>query len=255
MLQRHSASGMTILELLLVMGVIGLLMMVGYSLIRDVRQTSLREDATDIAAVLRATYNFTTQTGKHHRVVFDLSEQTYRIEVCEGAVAVQRAEDEEVAAETPEDPEDVETLEDLASRGVLPKSMLEAMDPEKATRVAAALTGKAVGGSQCALSDLWAGDSRGRGNVRKLRADKGIRLRRVHVEHLEEPVIDGVVTLNYFPLGYTEKAILEVANDDGHQYSLLVHGLTGRVELRDGELRDPDDFMNLDALGEREEAQ
>ena len=71
----------------------------------------------------------------------------------------------------------------------------------------------------------------------------------MHVQHLEEPVTEGEVSINFFPLGHAEKALLEVADDEGTQYTVLLHGLTGRVEVRDGEV-DPDKHMRRNAAGD-----
>jgi hypothetical protein len=40
--------------------------------------------------------------------------------------------------------------------------------------------------------------------------------------------------------------------DGSETYTILVHGLTGRVELRDGTLRDPDDHMLRNVLGDKD---
>ena len=46
--------------------------------------------------------------------------------------------------------------------------------------------------------------------------------------------------------------MIELA-DGSDVFTVLVHGLTGRVELRDGEMRDPDEHMLRDAEGDKEE--
>ena len=88
---------MTLLELLVVMAVVGLLMALGVRGLRFLRSSSLRDTTTELAAVFRVTYNLATMSATHHRVVFDLDEQTYRIEACEGEVMLRTQEREEVA--------------------------------------------------------------------------------------------------------------------------------------------------------------
>ena len=65
-------------------------------------------------------------------------------------------------------------------------------------------------------------------------------------------VSSGEVSINFFPLGQSEKAMLELGDDSGEQYTVLVYGLTGRVELRDGAV-DPDKHMRRNAAGDEEE--
>jgi hypothetical protein len=59
--------------------------------------------------------------------------------------------------------------------------------------------------------------------------DRGIKVREVWVQHLEESVTSGQVSISFFPLGWAEMAIVEVADGDGNAFSVLVYGLTGRV--------------------------
>jgi hypothetical protein len=71
------------------------------------------------------------------------------------------------------------------------------------------------------------------------------------VQHRDESATKGQVALYFFPLGQAEKAIVELT-DGSDVFSVLVFGLTGRVELRDGALRDVDDHMLKNAMGERD---
>ena len=96
------------------------------------------------------------------------------------------------------------------------------------------------------------GDADGRGNERQMNTDDDIKIRRVIVQHLEDPVLDGVVMVHFFPLGNAEKSMVVVGDDDGNYYTLLVHPFTGRVEMRKGEV-DADDYMRRDAAGNRVE--
>lgn len=257
---RDRARGMTVLELLITMAVIGMLMTLGYYGVRALRDSSLREDTTEVASVLRAAYNMATVSGIHHRVVFDLEEQTYRIEACEGQVTLRRSDEEEV----PEEPagaaaDDPAAAGGRAPGGLLPRpgvsgdipaEILAASSPEEATNIAAALAGTRVGTARCQPPELDTGDADGRGAQRRLRTEDGLKFRRIFVQHLEGEQERGMVHLNFFPLGYAEKAVIEIGDDDGNAFTLLVHRLTGRVEFREGKV-DPEDHMMRRADGER----
>ena len=69
---------------------------------------------------------------------------------------------------------------------------------------------------------------------------------------LREPVKDSIVSVNFFPLGYAEKAAIEIVNKSGDQYTLLVSRMTGRVQFREGE-PDIDEFMHRDGAGDSED--
>lgn len=241
---------MTVIELLIALAVVGFMMVVGYMAIRHVRKSALREQTIEVAALMRSAYNMSAQTGQHHRVIFDLTEQTMRIEVCEEEIKLRRTARDELP--DPEEEAELRLEEEARARGI-PMDLLEAGSPEEARKMAEALMGTQLGAAQCKVPTLPSGDADGRGNVRQIRTERGIRIRRVFAQHLEEPAVDGIATVNFFPLGYAEKAIVEVAAEDGAQFTLLVHGLTGRIEFRDEELRDPNDHMMRDATGDKAE--
>ncbi len=247
--------GMTVLELLIVLAVVGMLAIIGYMGVRYVTKSDLREDAGQVAATLRNAYRMATETGLHHRVVFDLDEQTFRIETCEGEVKLRRAEEEEMIKGEDDEEEDQPlppALDQLLNSGGQTGAE-PILDQETTAKLAKALRNSDIEKPTCALSTLPNGDADGRANLRQIRTWRGLRIRRVFVQHLEEPALEGEVTVNFFPLGWAEKAIVEIADEDGDQFTILVYGLTGRVELRDGELREPNDHMMRDAVGDRVE--
>lgn len=239
--------GLTVLELLITMAVIGMIMLLGYRTVRHVRESSLREDTTEVAAVLRAAYNMATVSGVHHRVVFDLDEQTYRIEACEGDLALRRSEREQVPDD--DDKKGPALPPGAAVSGDIAPELLQAGSPEDAARIAASLSGTRVGAAQCRPPELPTGDADGRGSQRRIRTEDDLKIRRMFVQHLEGEQRDGVVYLNFFPLGYAEKAVIEIGDDDDNAFTLLVHRLTGRVEFRQGKV-DPDQHMLRRSDGE-----
>lgn len=282
---------MTLLELLVVLAVVGLLMALGVRGVRWLRSSSLRETTTEIAAVLRGTYNLATMSATHHRVLFDLDEQTYRVEACEGEVVLTRTEREEIAEEDEAGDRkgqgaEAEGIEAAARGGVpggrsglpgglsglpglagglpglppgimprpgagsdIPSEILGATSLDEATRLATDLEGSSVGAARCSPADVELGDSQGRGGERRLAKDDGLRITRMFVQHLEGEQREGKVYVNFFPLGYAEKSAIEVADEDGTTYTLLVHALTGRVEFRSGRV-EPEEHLLERADGE-----
>lgn len=285
---------MTLLELLVVMAVVGLLMALGVRGVRWLRSSSLRDTTTEIAAVFRVTYNLATMSATHHRVVFDLDEQTYRIEACEGEVMLARQDREQLAE--PGDDEGGAGAGALAGDGLaggtgmpgpggmsgmpglggmsgmsglpgglppglmprpgaggdIPSEVLSAGSLEEATQLATDLAGGNVGGASCRSADADTLDSKGRGVERRIAKEDGLRITRMFVQHLEGEQREGTVYVNFFPLGYAEKAAIEVADEDGTTYTLLLHALTGRVEFRSGRV-EPEEHLLQRADGEEVE--
>lgn len=274
---RTADSGLTLFEIMIALAIVGLLLFLGFYALGAVTRTNLRHDAVKITAALRSSRALAAQSGMHHRLVIDLDKQTYRIEMCPDAIHLVRGTDQEEKV-------DKETLERLSQQpnplaqgptglvnglsqlraavgpGVVSQADA-ALDPgaqagsaEDALKVSAALAGVRVGSARCGLAPASPGDRLTAENpqtptVHTLDKDKGISIRRVYVQHVRDPVTKGEVSINFFPLGRAEKALIEVVDKDGDQFTVLVYGLSGRVELRDGPV-DPDKHMRRDATGQ-----
>jgi hypothetical protein len=213
-----------------------------------VTKADLVEDATELTAVLRRTSQLAVEHGELHRVVLDLDAGGYAVEVCQGAVGIARNEllkaDDEATKRA---------LEKGRQRLVdLPPDALATGDPDEATRRAAALAGHHVADRACKAADnSVTGDSNGKGWIRKLRKDKGVKFKEIWVEHRDDSATKGQVAIYFFPLGSAEKTVIEMT-DGSEVFTVLVFGLTGRVELHDGTLRDVNDHMLKNALGDRD---
>lgn len=217
--------GMTLLEVLVVLGILGLVLAGGIAGVGRVRKSDLRSGAARIGAALRSGYDRAAASGAHHRVVLDLDEETFQLERCEGKVRLRRSLEEAKQ-------EEEESL--LAQASLLPGSAEEA-----AQRVAAA----SVGQARCTpvKGEL--------GKPQALPKSRGIGLAKVYVGHLDDPAQGGKVPIHFFPQGYAERAVVEVAAADGDTYSLVVHPLTGRVQITEGVYRAPSEFVHEDAEG------
>jgi len=239
---------MTVLEIMIVLAVIGGLYFVVRSGFRLLTKADLVEDSNELTAVLRRASQVAVEHGELHRVVLDLDNQAYTVEVCQGATAIQRNE-----RLNSNDDEAKRALERGQQRlNGLPADALSSGDPEEATKRASALAGHHVADRKCApATDSVTLDASGKGWLRKLRKDNGIKFKQVFVQHRDEPATKGQVAIYFFPLGQSEKSVVEIT-DGSDVFSVLVFGLTGQVELRDGTLRDVNDHMLKNAIGEHD---
>jgi general secretion pathway protein H len=251
--------GLTVLEIMIVLAIIGGMAFLGVSAFRYLTGAALDEDSNDLASVMRRAQLLAVEAGVPTRVVIDFEKQSYWVETCTGNPALVRAKEEErVDAEAAQ-----EALEEARQRlATLPAGQLQASSPEEEAKMAAALAGKKVGGRVCGpigsgpgaedIGPVLTGDSQGRELRRTLKHNRGVKFREVWVQHLEQSVSNGQVSISFFPLGWAEKAIIELGSDD-EVNSVLVHGITGRVEVRAGEVDSPDDHMMRNARGDRED--
>jgi prepilin-type N-terminal cleavage/methylation domain-containing protein len=238
--------GMTILEIMIALAVMGLLMLVGLPALRTQLGSDLREDANGVASAMRAAYELASLSGVHHRVLLDLDAQTYEIQACPEDLRLARGDEEKVV-----DKDVLETVPkpEINQTAGIAGEVLEAESPEDAVKTAAALAGINIGGARCVVPTTPNGDADARGNQRQLNEGRKIRFGEVHVQHLDRPAKAGKVAINFFPLGWAEKAVVEIAAPEGDRYTILVHGMTGRVELLAGAF-DADKHMRRDAAGD-----
>ncbi|MBL8625270.1 MAG: prepilin-type N-terminal cleavage/methylation domain-containing protein [Myxococcales bacterium] len=256
----RAARGMTVLEIMIVLAIIGLLAYLGYSGFRVLSSQALTRDTLDLAAVMRRTQMLAMESATPVRLVIDLDTQQYWVEACLGDPTLTRAKEE--VATSPEAA--AKALEEAQGRlATLPAGQLKVESAEEATKMAMALAGRDVGGKVCypvdklpaelaeKLGEVRSFDSVGRDLRRAINRDRGVKVREVWVQHLEESVTGGQVSISFFPMGWAEKAIITLG-DGRATYAIYLYGLTGRVEIKDGEPRNPNDHLLRDAKGEDE---
>lgn len=245
------ARGMTVLEIMIVLAIIGGAAVLVRSGFRVLTKADLVENSTELAAILRRTSALAIEHGELHRVVFDFDKQIYVVEVCQGATAIQR---NEKLRRTAREEEDAKRAQDRAKEKLqnLVPDPSQSADPEEANRRAAAVSGHHIADRICTpATDTLSGDAQGRGWVRALRANKGIRFKEIWVQHRDESATKDEVAIYFFPAGKSEKAVIELT-DGSETFSILVFGLTGRVELKDGALKDVNDHMMRNAIGDKD---
>ncbi|MEZ4363265.1 MAG: type II secretion system protein [Kofleriaceae bacterium] len=244
---RRRQRGITLLEIMIVLAIMGASLGLVRSGFRMVTKADLAENAVELVAMLRRTNQLAIETGEMHRLVLDLDKHAYAIEVCQGQAAISRNEAVKVE-------EDVKQRAILRMQGRLGGASPEALstDPEDATKKALALAGHHVADRSCeqAAAGLT-GDSQGRGWARELRSNKGIKFREVWVQHQDKSSTDGQVAIYFFPIGSAEKAVIELT-DGTDVFSVLLFGLTSLVQIHDGTLPDVEDHMLRNIKGDRD---
>ena len=195
---------------------------------RLVTNADLVEDSTELTAVLRRASQLAIEHGELHRVVLDLEKQVYwsrsaraRSRSRATSCSSRRRRGQERALERGQ-----EQLRALPS-GCAGGRRSRRRRPSAPSRSPATTspTGRAAG------DDSVTGDAKGRAGSRKLRKDKGIKFKEVWVEHRDDSASKGQVAIYFFPLGSSEKSVIELT-DGSEVFTVLVYGLTGRVELQ-----------------------
>jgi general secretion pathway protein H len=239
--------GLTLLELMIVLAILGAATLLLGSGFRLLTKADLVENSNELAAILRRTSTLAIEHVELHRVVLDLDKQAYVVEVCKGQLSIAR--NEALRADEDTKKRALDRAKDRLNG--MPADTASPVDPEEATRRAVALSGHHIADRTCVpATDTVTGDASGKGWVRALRAKKGIKFKEVWVQHRDESVTKGQVAIYFFPNGTSEKAVVELT-DGSEVFTISVTGLTGRVDLRDGELRDVNEIMLRNAMGEK----
>jgi len=245
---RRGQLGMTVLEIMIVLAILGGGVVLVRSGFRMLTKADLVENATELSAVLRRASQLAIENGEMHRVVLDLEKGIYVVEVCQGQAAIVR--NEKLNA-------DPEKVKDALARGQqrmgqLPADAFAAGDPDEGTKRVTALAGHHVADRTCQPATAgMTGEVTGKGWQRSLYAAKGIKFKEIWVQHKDESTTKGQVAIYFFPNGSSEKAVIELTDGDATK-TVLVHGLTGRIQQISGELDDVDTHMLRNALGERD---
>ncbi len=221
---KNSQRGYTLVEVLVAMAIVGLVSGSAVFGLRSLVKTELRSAASKMAAAIRYSYDRAITTGAFYRLHLDLDKQTYRLERSETRVLLSdketsgghgRGEDHDALDRRQEEEE-----KSTQSSG-LPPELLPPPSPRRP---------KFAQYKDSALPTIKLGR---------------IRILDIYTPRQSEPFSAGHAYLHFFPDGHTERAIIHMGNEHGDeddQYSLIVHGLTGRVEVRAGRVPPPPDF-------------
>jgi general secretion pathway protein H len=240
--------GITLLELMVVITIVGMSLFLIRGAFRAVTKADLVENSTELATLMKRASQLAIEHAEMHRVVFDLDKGVYVVEKCSGSTAIVRNE----ALRN-----DEEKTKEALDRGKqrlsqMPDDALAAGDPDEAMKRTMAISGHHIADKMCQpVEDAITGDAKGKGWMRTLRTDRDVKFKEIWVQHMEGGQTKGQVAIYFFPNGSSEKAVVEVV-DGNDTFSVLVHGLTGRVELRDGKLKDVDDHMMRNVMGDRD---
>ena len=242
---------MTMLEMMIVLAIIAGLLTIGTTAFRKLTKGDLVQSAVEMSAVLQRTNEMAIESGVMHRLTLDFEKGGYVVEKCTGVPDVVKAKTQDKT-----DPKTIEqnvadALKAAQQKlGTMPADAMAPDSPADAMRMTAALAGQHIGDQRCTIApEGFTGDSQGRKLIRKL-TGSGIKFKEVWVQHYEESVTAGQVSLFFFPNGQAEKSIVEITDGDAI-VSVLVYGLSARVEVRDGAVEHPEDHLLRNAIGEK----
>lgn len=223
---RQTQGGYSLIEIMIVMAIGGLLAggaIVGF---RSLLRSEIRSTATKLAAAIRYSYDRAISTGAYYRLHINFEDNTYRLEKADARVLLNtterasrngRGEDRDALDRRAQEDEQGGQASGVSPELLPPPSPRR---PKFAAYVDSQL--KPVKLSRARILDVL-------------------------TPRQNEAYRSGHAYLHFFPDGHTERALIHVGPDgdnpaDDEQFSLLVHALTGRVEVLPGRAAPPRDF-------------
>ena len=219
--------GFTLTELLIVLAILATAVGGATLSFRALARTTARTDAGRLAASIRYLYDRAVTTGAYYRLVLDLTANEYWAEKSDERFYLVRDKESSRSGKAPDEEEKEKRLKEEEDREQealtgLAKELLPPPKPRRARFEAF---------KDSSLPHV------------KLKISK---LRDVLTPRQTEPYVEGRAYLYFFPDGHTERALIHLTDDDEHVVSLLVQPLTGRVEVKPGDVEPERDFERDD---------
>lgn len=238
--RRRGARGLTLLEILVVIGILVLIVGLavgGFSRIGAVR---LRNETNKVAAAIRHTFNRSVSLGLYMRMVIDLDGESFTVEASQNPTFLHKNPLE--PGIDPDSPE-AQAQAALGEKAKL-KSKRDKDDDEPsksagddpASRVAARR-------AQFVQDDVIA--------TQKL--EGGAAFDGVVVAGQSDPVTSGKAYLHFFPNGWAEPAVIHTTDGEGSYFTLEVSPLTGKVTSTAGKHDPPRHFGEAERVEEEGE--
>jgi general secretion pathway protein H len=221
---RASSGGFTLLEMMLVLGLVGLLAVSVVTGFRAFAKSDLRGSASKLAGAIRYLFDRASTTGKIHRLVFDFEAGKYWAEVSDDRFFMprERETDESRQKEAEEEAERLKEEKEAEERGSSFSDSDEALiDPSRYQPT--------EWKPKRARFEMFAEQALKTVQV------KNAKLAGLFTPRYAQPISTGKGYLYFFPLGQTEPAVVHISDPEGESFfSLLVHPLNGRVQVQGG---------------------
>lgn len=192
-----SDAGFTMIELLVVVALVGMIGLFAIPGISSVFKVSLNSSTRDLATTIKETYNSAVMTKKVHRIVYDLKEGKYWVEIGPSGMLMETEETRERDAR----------VKRFASR-----KSLEEIEEEEKKRASAFMLAKNVTRKPVTLP-------------------RGVEFEDISTEQTRDVITEGRAYTHFFPHGMIEQTVIHLKDNSNHQATLVIEPLVGRTKL------------------------
>lgn len=235
-------AGFTLVEMVITAAILALAVSVVLPAATNFGLASLRKETRMVSGTIRATYDDAALNGQIYRLVFAFKERQVRVESTEAILQFEEGSNALVASEKlvegaagnmPASPFVALGVGDAQSMLGVDSKGDDAGDKRKNNKEDGAAPNPAAAFlGMNRVVDAGGGVDGGFQPVGKpLQLGDTIHLHDVWVDGMDEPATEGEVYLHFFPHGYTQDAVIHLADDDGRIFAVRVWPLTGKVEV------------------------
>jgi general secretion pathway protein H len=201
---------MTLIEIIITVAIIALIVGITVGYLGDWTDSKLSDTSSQLAGTIKYVYNEAAIKNQYYRLLIDMNDQSFAVEASSEPFKISATE--EGTAPPPES--------ESASPTPAPTT------PEGGGGGGADGEAKAppVGGTFSAVSSYL---------LKPIKLPEGIKIKDVYVDHMGKKLEGGKTAVYFFPNGWVEKAVINLADDkDESFYSLETFPLSGKTKIR-----------------------
>ena len=230
-LRRRHARGMTLVEVTITVAILALAVAVAVPAVSNISRGDLRQAASFLSSVVRETYDEAALKGENRRLVFTIGKGELRVESTQEAVRFDEKSGRFVTASSLADMF-MPDLMNSPSQGSKRDGKKPNLDAKGNPKPAASI--ESMGSSP--LINLIAGKRAGKAPMpfqaaKKLKLPKDVHVLDMWTQGMDQAVTEGEVYLYFFASGFTQNAMIHLADDAERVFTVTVQPLTGRASI------------------------
>ena len=265
---RARQRGMTLIEILIVLLIIGLIMWSVTMSMGAASQAEVVRSTNQLASTIRFAYDRARFTGYYYRIHVDFEQRTFQLQKAEEAMYLPSTDlngellirdEDEIEDERERDQRAAESYYASVAAAVYSGGEDDPFDPY-------AVAKKEVPRQRPPLFEAFEADQTLGDLGQPITFPDGVEVLSVQTDADPEPITEGEASLYFFPRGQTQLAAIQLKGrpklgdrllgEEDIEYTILVQPLTGKVKVESGiiDLELPDVVGDVeDDLGEKAE--
>lgn len=223
-IRRTAARGFTLVEMTIVVAIFAIaasVMVMGTS---NLTLADLRASASKLSGVVRSVYDEAALTGQTYRLLLDFDSKVIKVASTEQVLNLEP--DSNVLAQASRVKSNLGAISALADEIAADMDLSgnrENMPPPALSAL--------MGVNNLAGSNSMAADGGFTGERVVLELDDDVKLMDVWIQGMDKPAAEGHVYLYFFPHGYTQDALIHLADTHGNVFTVKIYALTGHTRI------------------------